>query len=192
MCGFDGCFTFVSFSVLQMGQEERSGSVEEEGSAEAARWAPLFRQWPERGESAPTVISFISSFTQMDCLSFDVILHDLLSVCSSHQCLLLHLFSHISFLFFFCLPYTHALTLAACRVFVSGAPAPAVSWLLLALAVLQALSKVGDCGRGMCWLSVERSTCPHMWSFPLSAFLTYSSWALFEYQCYFCVCQVWV
>lgn len=52
---------------------------------------------------------------------------------------------------FLCLSCAHAHSLAACWVFVSGAAAPAVSWLLLALAVLQALSKVGDCGRGMCW-----------------------------------------
>lgn len=43
-------------------------------------------------------------------------------------------------------------------MFVSGAAAPAVSRLLLALAVLQALLEIGDCGRGMCrWLRVAWS-----------------------------------
>lgn len=55
---------------------------------------------------------------------------------------------------FVCPSCAHAHTLSACRVLVSGAAAPAVSWLLLALAVLQALSKVGDCGCGMCPYSV--------------------------------------
>lgn len=36
--------------VLQVGKEECSCTVEEEGSTEAACWTPLFRQWPERGE----------------------------------------------------------------------------------------------------------------------------------------------
>lgn len=41
------------YFVSQMDQEERSGPVEEEGSAEAACWAPLFGQRPEGGERSP-------------------------------------------------------------------------------------------------------------------------------------------
>lgn len=103
------------------------------------------------------------SFTQIDCLSFVALVHFAWSVlfafnltslspsCLLSRLLLSYFWSLVSFCLFPPLSCTHAHTLSACRVFVSGAAAPAVSWLLLALAVLQALSKVGDCGRGMCW-----------------------------------------
>lgn len=102
--------------------------------------------------------------------------------------------SHLIIFFppFFCLPCTHAPTLSACRVFVSGAPAPAVSWLLLAHAVLQALSKVGDCGCGMCWLSTGGRTCPHLWALPPSASCTFSSWFInVTFVCVRCGIRRW-
>lgn len=159
LCEVDrGCF------VSQVDQEERSGPVEEEGSTEAARWAPLFRQRPEGGERSPRCF-LLSAHFHTDWLPELCCLASFCMTCYltllPPSCLLSHpSFSHLwslVFLVFFFVFLLHlslaliARTLSACRVFVSGAAAPAVSWLLLALAVLQALSKVGDCGCGMCW-----------------------------------------
>lgn len=143
---------------LQMDQEECARAVETKGSTEAARRAPILRQWPERGETSPTWFHFLFIFILIRCLrSFCSIfsLFALFWLHINHLVCSRPLSSHPCSLFFFCLslsPFcTHAHTLSACRVFVSGAAAPDVSWLLLALAVLQALYKVGDCWRGMCW-----------------------------------------
>lgn len=75
----------MSCDVLQMDQEECSCSVETEGSTEAACWASLFRQRPERGETSPRiyfVFYFQLTFIQFDCMSLLslFILQDLLSV----------------------------------------------------------------------------------------------------------------
>lgn len=136
-------------SILQVGQEERSRPVEEEGPAEAARRASVFGQRPARGERPrpcfcpPLASCFFFAFVSFSfCTSLCFILTTL-SVSSPHPS------GHP-----FCFPpppsHSHSRTLSACRVFVFGAAAPAVSWLLLALAVLQALSEIGGCGRGMC------------------------------------------
>lgn len=146
-----------------MGKEKCSCSVEEEGSTEATRRASLFRQRPERGdESWSHYLNF--QFFTLNCLVFVLFAHFAWSYFNLlyfdfplhtfrlNPHLLPYLLTCLLLCFVFVsLPLSYSCSLAACRVFVSGAAAPAVSWLLLALAVLQALSKVGDCGCGMCW-----------------------------------------
>lgn len=152
--------------------------MEEEGSAEAARRAPLLGQRPARGVHVSDWLRSPSQFFLlpfcMSCFFVFCFINILsafpasppsplsLSLSLSHSLFLSNTHGHLSLLVSLHLSSSPSLalarTLSACRVFVSGAPAPAVPRLLLALAVLQALSEVGDCGRGMCrWLYVAWS-----------------------------------